>query len=440
MLNALAKLLQYVRNICTLYTHQPGDAKNDVGHGEPTLRFALQVYEEHVGTLVTVVSEGQPLTERAVLEVLFQRDQIAALLGKLEFADVEHPLALVKLDSDLRSIAGAVEESVSALTLTSWRDAFQPSTTAWWWYLDVTSRAEIAQKTSVLATLSGLAFVMTLTFGADVITRLFAGGPDTLGFIGTIFQVILAFIAGSTFISNGQKWIDDSFARLHVRTSRRPSGKFQLALAVLIITAGFRYFGIPIIARCYNARGLHVKGRDASDAILNYRRAISLDPDNASAHYNLGSVFDSQLDYDKAISEYQRAIELDSHFDEAYSNLARMFIIKSSDYVRALELLAKTIPLDSKSDDIKYSVYKNQAWAYWQQCQDDAAFVKVNLALKAKPSGLEANYILAQLFERRGNKLAALPYWISARKTITGDQLSEQWHAIAVDHKREEQK
>lgn len=42
-----------------------------------------------------------------------------------------------------------------------------------------------------------------------------------------------------------------------------------------------------------------------------FSRAISLDPNYAMAHYNLGAVLDEGLDYDGAVASYARALELD---------------------------------------------------------------------------------------------------------------------------------
>jgi len=57
-----------------------------------------------------------------------------------------------------------------------------------------------------------------------------------------------------------------------------------------------------------------------------YRRAISLDPDNASAHYSLGTVHENFHNYDDAIVEYRSAIALDSRFLEAQNNVARLYL------------------------------------------------------------------------------------------------------------------
>ncbi|MEO1404045.1 MAG: tetratricopeptide repeat protein, partial [Cyanobacteria bacterium J06635_1] len=47
------------------------------------------------------------------------------------------------------------------------------------------------------------------------------------------------------------------------------------------------------------------------EAISAYEKAIELDPDDATAHYNLGNTYKALKRYDEAISAYEKAIELD---------------------------------------------------------------------------------------------------------------------------------
>ena len=51
-------------------------------------------------------------------------------------------------------------------------------------------------------------------------------------------------------------------------------------------------------------------GKNTS-AMKAYRAALSLDPNNATAHYNLGATFDDLDKYEEAIAEYKRALSLD---------------------------------------------------------------------------------------------------------------------------------
>jgi tetratricopeptide (TPR) repeat protein len=62
-------------------------------------------------------------------------------------------------------------------------------------------------------------------------------------------------------------------------------------------------------------------------AIKDYQQAISLNPGNAEAHYNLADAYEEIPDYEKAVDEYQRAIDADLSFYQAYNNLSRLPVV-----------------------------------------------------------------------------------------------------------------
>jgi len=95
----------------------------------------------------------------------------------------------------------------------------------------------------------------------------------------------------------------------------------------------------PNMAWAYSQRGLcqvklndyaASKGTDTrstqTQAHDDLVKAVSLDPDNAYLHYNLGNFYAANADYGKAIDEYTIAISKNANFAEAYYNrgLARM--------------------------------------------------------------------------------------------------------------------
>ena len=42
-----------------------------------------------------------------------------------------------------------------------------------------------------------------------------------------------------------------------------------------------------------------------------FRRALSIDPNDGSAHYNIAAIYDAERKYDRAIEEYRIALTLD---------------------------------------------------------------------------------------------------------------------------------
>jgi tetratricopeptide (TPR) repeat protein len=61
------------------------------------------------------------------------------------------------------------------------------------------------------------------------------------------------------------------------------------------------------------------------EAIKNYEKSISIKPDYAEAHNNIGIVFKSLGQLDDAIKYYQKAIKINPNFAEAHNNLGNAY-------------------------------------------------------------------------------------------------------------------
>ncbi len=69
-----------------------------------------------------------------------------------------------------------------------------------------------------------------------------------------------------------------------------------------------------------NAGLLQLKTDNLSAAATNFSRALTLDPNNAMAHYNLGSTLHAMEKYEDAVMEYKVALSLDPALGDTASN------------------------------------------------------------------------------------------------------------------------
>ena len=161
-------------------------------------------------------------------------------------------------------------------------------------------------------------------------------------------------------------------------------------------------------------------------------RAISLAPDFALAHYNLGSAYDDILQYDKALVEYQTAIQNDPQVYFAYNNLARLYMLQKRDYVSALRLLERGMDLKPTEPAVKYSLLKNRAWAYLALKLPGLAEADLRQALALRPEGAAAHCLLAQVLETRGKPADALSFWERCVAYYGAEENVEpDWYATA---------
>ena len=100
-----------------------------------------------------------------------------------------------------------------------------------------------------------------------------------------------------------------------------------------------------LTAHVYNNRGnLCMSTGQLEKAVINYNRAVGLNPDFAEAYNNRGIAHRSLGKFNEAVSDYDRAIELNPNFAEAYNNRGTVYGTLSrfnqavSDYNRAVEL------------------------------------------------------------------------------------------------------
>jgi tetratricopeptide (TPR) repeat protein len=85
----------------------------------------------------------------------------------------------------------------------------------------------------------------------------------------------------------------------------------QFRPAIDYYTEAIKRQPAPSNAYLYAARGKAEIGNEGwEQALLDFDRALELDPRNADAHFGRGRVFESQSTYSEAISEYDRGIEL----------------------------------------------------------------------------------------------------------------------------------
>ena len=105
----------------------------------------------------------------------------------------------------------------------------------------------------------------------------------------------------------------------------------------------------------------HVRQEAMDKAVVAFKKAIEINPDDATAHSGLGFVYYTQGLLDKAITAYRKVVEINPDYGGAYYHLACAYSLKSKK-TSAIESLQKAI----RSDD---------NWI--EYCQTDSAFENI---------------------------------------------------------------
>lgn len=194
-------------------------------------------------------------------------------------------------------------------------------------------------------------------------------------------------------------------------------------------------------SRAYNKRGLaHVSTQNYEQAIIDYSKALALDPDYAEAYHNRSTAHLFMGNYGQAVVDCNRAIELAPDFVATYVNrgIAHTGLRDSNDaladYVKALELdpqnayalhnqgnsylwmgeLKEAITSYNQAialDPDFVAAYVNRGVAYTELGQHDLALADFSRAIDLNPDYVYAYYNRGNVYrELRRHQEAVADY------------------------------
>ncbi len=164
---------------------------------------------------------------------------------------------------------------------------------------------------------------------------------------------------------------------------------------------------------------LHKKG-EFEGAILAYRRAIEISPDNSEAYNNLGASLHAQGDLGKSVQAYNQAITTNPQFAEGHKNLG-MLLLQKGDFEKGWELcewrwLCKDFPFEHRNfpqpswDGSSLNGRSILVWAE-QGVGDEIMFASILADLLQMKANImvECDSRLVPLFQRSFPKIQFFP-------------------------------
>lgn len=132
--------------------------------------------------------------------------------------------------------------------------------------------------------------------------------------------------------------------------------------------------------------------RRIDESIVEYRRALELNPDFAEAHVNLGASLADQKRLDEAISEFRTAVKLKPHMTPGHYNLA-VVLSEKGQLVEAIGEYRKVLELKPADAD----AHSELGRALADNGQIDEAIEQYEQALKIDSTNVDAVNGLARL-------------------------------------------
>ncbi|NEO06886.1 tetratricopeptide repeat protein [Moorena sp. SIO3I8] len=363
----------------------------------------LELYStlKHYEAALTAVekTDNKPSAE-AILRVLIARNIVHEKFADIAHISKDKLIKLIELDSRLKKQAGLITQTVQLADL---RISFHPPKDYWWWFLEAPTHPrdhlDWFWNAGTVALLTA-----SVSLVVDISSRFLSTSPGFLGSFAVISQSALTLLtAGGILTKAGRTGIEDIQLRLGIKKYLWQEVKLGLSGVLLISLIGFRA-SLPLISGYVNERGLenYIEG-DWSSAQSNYERALSLNPDNAEAHYNLGRLYEDLQDFKKALTQYRLAAQ--GGLDAAYNELGRLYI-QDKKYYQAASLLLQGLEIVQKGDaETQYALLKNLGWARLEQGRYADAETYLREAIEVEKTFEQtpaaAHCLLAQVMEKK---------------------------------------
>jgi Tfp pilus assembly protein PilF len=149
------------------------------------------------------------------------------------------------------------------------------------------------------------------------------------------------------------------------------------------------------------------------------QKAVSLNPKNPAAHFNLAIALENQGNASQAIAEYHRAIEIQPSDALAYNNLGKL-LQKQHEVDAAIAELHKAVA----RDPFNAVAQNNLASALEEKGHAQDAMARYRWAIKLDPNYGKAHYNLGILLRDQGKNEEAMAEFRRAIENSPNDALS----------------
>jgi tetratricopeptide (TPR) repeat protein/peroxiredoxin len=152
----------------------------------------------------------------------------------------------------------------------------------------------------------------------------------------------------------------------------------------------------------YNLGTLNLRRNNLAEASRNLEETVKLRPDYPEAWNNLGMMAAQQGNAEDAIRDFQRSIDLRPNYAIAYLNLGNVYR-RQKNFSKAQDSLSRALALQPDDPEINYSL----GMLYVQQDQMQQASQFLEHAIELRPVYPEAMNNLGVLFVRQRNYVKA---------------------------------
>ncbi|WP_162458834.1 tetratricopeptide repeat protein [Desulfosarcina ovata] len=141
----------------------------------------------------------------------------------------------------------------------------------------------------------------------------------------------------------------------------------------------------------------------SEDALLSYRKAISINPEDDTSVYETGALYQQLKKFESAFSCYQKCLELNPKFSACYNNLGLIYKHQEN-YEKAISSLLSAVEIDPSLKQ----AYNNLGIIYKDVGEVQQAIKSFSTAIKLSPNYAEAFFNMGVLLDEIGRFEAAI--------------------------------
>jgi len=193
-----------------------------------------------------------------------------------------------------------------------------------------------------------------------------------------------------------------------------------------ILTSPFLLILVIILLR--NFLGEMVSSQRAREDFKRNLEAATLNPADASAHYNLGLIYQQRRQFAEAKASFARSIEIDPDETDAHYQLGRIAREEGrlGDAIGHFDAVVSRRPEHSQSE-----AWREIGWTYFQAAQYDDALAAFERFIDKRPSDAEGRYRYGLTLHQLGRDDAAA---IEMRACIEAVRTSPAYKYRAEKH------
>lgn len=152
------------------------------------------------------------------------------------------------------------------------------------------------------------------------------------------------------------------------------------------------------------------------EAITEYRRALSITPQEPLLFNKMGIAYQQAQNYTQARRAYEKAIKLNSKYAEAWNNLGTVHY-STKGYKKAIKQYKKAISLNPRFA----TAYHNMGAAYFSLNKFEDGFEAYQEAYRLDPSILERTSAYGTVVKTTGGNQAMQNYYMARLFAANGD-------------------